>query len=235
MPDPIATARAEGRTLLSEAEAKELLAAAGVPVTETRVASSADEAAAIAGELGYPVVLKIVSPDIAHKSDVGGVALGFEDADAVREGYEAMLARVQDAAPGAAIAGISVQRQAEPGTEVIIGSTTDPQFGPVMMFGLGGVFVEVLKDVAFRIVPLEERDARQMVRDIEGFAILEGVRGQPPADTDALERIILQVSQFIAEHPEVEELDLNPVLAYADGAVAVDARIILAGPNGGSE
>lgn len=235
MPDPIATARAEGRTLLSEAEAKELLAAAGVPVTETRVASSADEAAAIADELGYPVVLKIVSPDIAHKSDVGGVALGFEDADAVREGYEAMLARVQDAAPGAAIAGISVQRQAEPGTEVIIGSTTDPQFGPVMMFGLGGVFVEVLKDVAFRIVPLEARDARQMVRDIEGFAILEGVRGQPPADTDALERIILQVSQFIAEHPEVEELDLNPVLAYADGAVAVDARIILAGPNGGSE
>ena len=233
MPDPIATARAEGRTLLSEAEAKELLAAAGVPVTETRVASSADEAASIADELGYPVVLKIVSPDIAHKSDVGGVALGFEDADAVREGYEAMLARVQDAAPGATIAGISVQRQAEPGTEVIIGSTTDPQFGPVMMFGLGGVFVEVLKDVAFRIVPLEERDARQMVRDIEGFAILEGVRGQPPADTDALERIILQVSQFIAEHPEVEELDLNPVLAYADGAVAVDARIILAGANGG--
>lgn len=234
MPDPIATARAEGRTLLSEAEAKELLAEAGVPVTETRVASSADEAAAIADELGYPVVLKIVSPDIAHKSDVGGVALGFQDGDAVREGYEAMLARVQDAAPGATIAGISVQRQAEPGTEVIIGSTTDPQFGPVMMFGLGGVFVEVLKDVAFRIVPLEERDARQMVRDIEGFAILEGVRGQPPADTDALERIILQVSQFIAEHPEVEELDLNPVLAYADGAVAVDARIILAGANGGS-
>jgi len=235
MPDPIATARAEGRTLLSEAEAKELLAEAGVPVTETRVASSPHEAAAIADELGYPVVLKIVSPDVAHKSDVGGVALGFEDADAVREGYEAMLARVQDAAPGAAIAGISVQRQAEPGTEVIIGSTTDPQFGPVMMFGLGGVFVEVLKDVAFRIVPLEERDARQMVRDIEGFAILEGVRGQPPADTDALERIILQVSQFIAEHPEVEELDLNPVLAYADGAVAVDARIILAGANGGGE
>jgi acyl-CoA synthetase (NDP forming) len=234
MPDPIATARAEGRTLLSEAEAKELLAAAGVPVTETRVASTADEAATIADELGYPVVLKIVSPDIAHKSDVGGVALGFEDADAVREGYEVMLARVQDAAPGATIAGISVQRQAEPGTEVIIGSTTDPQFGPVMMFGLGGVFVEVLKDVAFRIVPLAERDARQMVRDIEGFAILEGVRGQPAADTDALERIILQVSQFIAEHPEVEELDLNPVLAYADGAVAVDARIILAGANGGS-
>jgi acyl-CoA synthetase (NDP forming) len=234
MPDPIATARAEGRTLLSEAEAKQLLADAGVPVTETRVASSADEAATLANELGYPVVLKIVSPDIAHKSDVGGVALGFEDAAAVREGYEAMLVRVQDAAPGAAIAGISVQRQAEPGTEVIIGSTTDPQFGPVMMFGLGGVFVEVLKDVAFRIVPLAERDARQMVRDIEGFAILEGVRGQPAADTAALEQIILQVSKFVAEHPEVEELDLNPVLAYADGAVAVDARIILAEANGRS-
>ena len=232
MPDPIATARAEGRTLLSEAEAKELLAAAGVPVTETRVATSAEEAAALAEEFGYPVVLKIVSPDIAHKSDVGGVALGFEDADAVREGYESMLARVEDAAPGAALSGISVQRQAESGTEVIIGATTDPQFGSVMMFGLGGVFVEVLKDVAFRIVPLEERDARQMVRDIEGFAILEGVRGQAPADVEALERIILQVSDFVAAHPEVEELDLNPVLAYADGAIAVDARIVLADANG---
>ena len=234
MTDPIATARAEGRTLLSEAEAKELLAGAGVPVTETRVATSADEAAALADAFGYPVVLKIVSPDIAHKSDVGGVELGIEDAGAVREGYEAMLARVQEAAPAASIAGISVQRQAEPGTEVIIGSTTDPQFGPVMMFGLGGVFVEVLKDVAFRIVPLAERDARQMVRDIKGFAILEGVRGQPAADTDAIERIIMQVSEFIADHPEVEELDLNPVLAYADGAVAVDARIILAVADGGS-
>jgi acyl-CoA synthetase (NDP forming) len=234
MTDPIATARAEGRTLLSEAEAKELLAAAGVPVTETRVAASADEAVSLAEEFGYPVVLKIVSPDIAHKSDVGGVALGLEDAAAVRAGYGTMLARVADAAPAAVIAGISVQRQADSGTEVIIGSTTDPQFGPVMMFGLGGVFVEVLKDVAFRIVPLVERDARQMVRDIEGFPILEGVRGQPAADTAALERIILQVSEFIEQHPEVEELDLNPVLAYADGAVAVDARIILADPDAGS-
>lgn len=234
MTDPIATARSEGRTLLSEAEAKELLAEAGVPVTETRVATSGEEAAALADAFGYPVVLKIVSPDIAHKSDVGGVELGVEDAGAVREGYEAMLARVKEVAPAASIAGISVQRQAEPGTEVIIGSTTDPQFGPVMMFGLGGVFVEVLKDVAFRIVPLAERDARQMVREIKGFAILEGVRGQPPADTDAIERIIMQVSEFIADHPEVEELDLNPVLAYADGAIAVDARIILAAADGGS-
>jgi len=234
MTDPIATARSEGRTLLSEAEAKELLAEAGVPVTETRVATSGEEAAALADAFGYPVVLKIVSPDIAHKSDVGGVELGVEDAGAVREGYEAMLARVKEVAPAASIAGISVQRQAEPGTEVIIGSTTDPQFGPVMMFGLGGVFVEVLKDVAFRIVPLAERDARQMVREIKGFAILEGVRGQPAADTDAIERIIMQVSEFIADHPEVEELDLNPVLAYADGAIAVDARIILAAADGGS-
>lgn len=234
MTDPIATARSEGRTLLSEAEAKELLAEAGVPVTETRVATSGEEAAALADAFGYPVVLKIVSPDIAHKSDVGGVELGVEDAGAVREGYEAMLARVKEVAPAASIAGVSVQRQAEPGTEVIIGSTTDPQFGPVMMFGLGGVFVEVLKDVAFRIVPLAERDARQMVREIKGFAILEGVRGQPAADTDAIERIIMQVSEFIADHPEVEELDLNPVLAYADGAIAVDARIILAAADGGS-
>jgi acyl-CoA synthetase (NDP forming) len=116
---------------------------------------------------------------------------------------------------------------AKQGTEVIVGSTTDPQFGPVLMFGLGGVFVEVLKDVAFRVVPLEERDAKQMVREIKGLPILQGVRGQEPADLEAIEALILRVSDFIETHPEIAELDLNPVFAYGDGAVAVDARIVL--------
>lgn len=230
MSDPIAAARADGRTLLSEVESKQLLHDAGVRVTQARLATSADEAAAQAEEIGFPIVLKVISPDIAHKSDVGGVVLGLADGGAVREGYASMMAAVQAAAPDATIEGASVQQQAAPGTEVIIGTTTDPQFGPVMMFGLGGILVEVLKDVAFRIVPLERRDARQMVREIQGYKVLEGVRGQPPADIDALEAMILQVSEFVSEHPEIAELDLNPVLAYPDGAIAVDARVVLAEP-----
>ncbi|MSQ42433.1 MAG: CoA-binding protein, partial [Dehalococcoidia bacterium] len=162
------------------------------------------------------------------KSDVGGVALGLQNAAAVRRARREMLARVAAAAPQARIEGVSVQQMAAAGTEVIIGATTDPQFGPVMMFGLGGVFVEVLKDVAFRIVPLEPRDAAQIVREIRGLPILQGVRGQPAADLPALERLVLAVSRFVAAHPEVAELDLNPVFAYPQGAVAVDARIVLA-------
>ncbi len=230
MSDPIAVARADGRTLLSEVESKQLLHDAGVRVTQARLATSAEEAAAQAEEIGFPIVLKVISPDIAHKSDVGGVVLGLADAGAVREGDESMMAAVRAAAADATIEGASVQQQAEPGTEVIIGTTTDPQFGPVMMFGLGGVLVEVMKDVAFRIIPLEPRDARQMVREIQGYRVLEGVRGRPPADIDALEAMILQVSEFVSEHPEIAELDLNPVLAYADGAIAVDARVVLAEP-----
>ena len=228
MSDPIADARADGRTLLTEVESKQLLHDAGIAVTQAHLTTSADEAAAAAEEIGFPVVLKIVSGEIAHKSDVGGVALDLADADAVREGYETMIAKVSEAAPGAAIDGISVQQMAQSGTEVIVGVTTDPQFGPVMMFGLGGIFVEVLKDVAFRIVPLEPRDAKQIVRDIRGYAVLEGVRGQAGADIDALERLILQVSAFAWEHREVAELDLNPVIARPDGVLAVDARVVLA-------
>ncbi|MBM3140900.1 MAG: acetyl-CoA synthetase [Chloroflexi bacterium] len=228
MSDAIAAARAEGRTLLTEVESKQLLQAAGIPVTEARLATTAKQAATVAAEIGFPIVMKILSPDIAHKSDVGGVALGLANATAVRRAYSEMMAKVRAAAPGARIDGVSVQRQATPGTEVIVGATTDPQFGPVMMFGLGGVFVEVLKDVSFRIVPLEPRDARQMIREINGFPILEGVRGKPGADLAALERLILQVSRFVWERREIQELDLNPVFAYPDGAVAVDARVVLA-------
>ena len=228
MSDPIADARADGRTLLTEVESKQLLHDAGIAVTQAHLTTSADEAVAAAEEIGFPVVLKIVSSEIVHKSDVGGVALDLADADAVREGYETMIAKVSEAAPGAAIDGISVQQMAQSGTEVIVGVTTDPQFGPVMMFGLGGIFVEVLKDVAFRIVPLEPRDAKQIVRDIRGYAVLEGVRGQAGADIDALEQLILQVSAFAWEHREVAELDLNPVIARPDGVLAVDARVVLA-------
>ena len=228
MSDPIADARSDGRTLLTEVESKEQLHAAGIAVTQARLATSANKAVAAAKEVGFPVVLKIVSTDIAHKSDVGGVALNLGNASAVRSAYSQMMKSVREAAPQAKVDGVSVQEMARPGTEVIIGTTTDPQFGPVMMFGLGGIFVEVLKDVAFRIVPLEPRDARQIIREINGYPVLEGVRGQPPADLGALERMIMQVSEFVFAHPEIAELDLNPVIAYPDGAVAVDARVVLA-------
>jgi acetate---CoA ligase (ADP-forming) subunit beta len=228
VPDPIATARAEGRTLLTEVESKELLGAAGIPVVPTRFAGSADEAARIAAEVGFPVALKVVSPEITHKSDVGGVELNLADADAVRQAYDRIVSNARQAAPSAHVDGVSVQQMAKPGTEVIIGLTTDPQFGPVMMFGLGGIMVEVLKDVAFRIVPLEPRDAKQMVREIKAFPVLEGIRGRSPADLNALEHLILQVSAFAETHPEVAEIDLNPVFAYPDGALGVDARVVLA-------
>ena len=220
-------ARQQGRSLLTEVEAKRLLAEAGIPVIETRLAKSKEEAAAVAGELGYPVVLKIVSEQISHKSDVGGVKLGLSSVDDVTAAFDAIMKAAGSAAPDATLDGVSVQRMAEPGIEVITGMTTDAQFGPVLMFGLGGVLVEVLKDVAFRVVPITARDARQMVREIQGFPRLQGHRGQEPADLEALEGLLVKLSEFIEAHPDVTELDLNPVFAYSKGAVAVDARIVL--------
>lgn len=212
---------------LTEIESKDMLAAAGIPVTATRLATSPGEAVAAAEEIGFPVVLKIVSPDILHKSDVGGVLLGITDARAVEAGFEQIVSKARAAVPGADIQGVAVQQMAKEGTEVIVGLVTDPQFGPVVMFGLGGVLVEVLKDVSFRIVPLRPRDAGAMIREIKGYPILEGVRGRPPVDVSALERLVLGVSEFAETHPEVVELDLNPVLAYPSGVVAVDARVVV--------
>lgn len=226
----IERAQAEGRTLLNEVESKQLLEEAGIPTTKAGLATSEDEAVALADRAGYPVVLKIMSPDIAHKSDAGGVALNLADAAAVRAAYGKMMASVKAAEPDARIDGVSVQQHAKPGTEVIVGMTTDPSFGPVLMFGLGGVLVEILKDVAFRVVPLEQRDAAELIREIKGFPLLQGYRGAPPADLAALEDLLLKVSAFVEAHPEVRELDLNPVFAYPDGALAVDARVIVGAP-----
>jgi len=223
----IDNARSQGRTILTEVESKQVLHDAGIPVAIAVLTHDAKAAAKAAEEMGFPAVLKVVSPDVAHKSDVGGVRLGLESKGDVERAFDEIVAAVKAAQPAARIEGVAVQKMAPAGTEVIIGMSKDPQFGPVMMFGLGGVFVEVLKDVAFRIVPLEPKDAGEMVREIKGFAVLEGVRGQKPADLAALESLIIQVSKFIEAHPEVEELDLNPVLAYPDGVLAVDARIVV--------
>lgn len=223
----ITQAKKEGRKALTEIEAKTLLKQAGINVIETRLAISREEALSIAKEIGYPVALKIASPDVVHKSDAGGVKLNLKTASQVGKAYNDILKSVKKAYPEAKIQGVAVENMARPGVEVIIGVTKDPQFGPVLMFGLGGILVEVLKDVSFRIVPLERRDAREMIREIKGYPVLTGYRGQEPVDVATLEDMILKVSSFVEQHPEVEQLDLNPVFAYGDGAIAVDARVIL--------
>ena len=194
-------ARVEGRSLLNEIEAKQLLGEAGVPVAQTVLATNEEEARIQAKRVGYPVVLKIVSPDITHKSDVGGVKVGLDDEAEVTAAYAEIIDNAKAAEPEAAITGVAVQHMAPAGTEVIVGMTTDPQFGPVVMFGLGGIMVEVMKDVTFRVVPIEDRDATQMIDEIKGVAILEGVRGQAPADKKAIKDAILSISRFVEAHP----------------------------------
>jgi acyl-CoA synthetase (NDP forming) len=221
--------RSASRTLLTEIESKALLQEAGISVIETRLAASKQEAVGISKSLGFPVALKIVSPEIIHKSDIGGVKLGLKTSKQVESAYDEILSAVKQKYPQVMIEGISVQKMARPGVEVIIGMTKDSQFGPVLMFGLGGILVELLKDVSFRIVPLEREDAREMIREIKGYPMLEGFRGGEPVDISILEEILLKVSRFVDDHPEIKELDLNPIFAYKDGAIAVDARVILEG------
>jgi acyl-CoA synthetase (NDP forming) len=220
-------ARSEGRTVLTEVEAKQVIKQAGISVVDTKLATSKEEAISISRKFGFPVVLKIASPDIVHKTDVGGVKLGLETAKQVGKAYEDILQAVRQKHPQARIQGVAVQKMARPGVEVIIGMSKDDQFGPVIMFGLGGIMVEVLKDVSFGIIPLAKRDAAEMIREIKGYPLLEGYRGQEAVDVSHLEELLLKVSDFVEQNPEISELDLNPIFAYSDGAVAVDARVVL--------
>ena len=220
-------ARAEGRNFLFEHEAKSLCSMYGLPVTSFMVSKTEDEAVEAARELGFPVVLKIVSPQVLHKSDAGGVLIDIKDEEGVRAGYNRILENVKAKVPGAKITGILVQEMAPSSTEVIVGSTKDPTFGQTIMFGLGGIFVEVLKDVSFRIVPITRTDAVEMIRDIRSYKILEGARGMPEADQEALVDILLKTSRMLMECPEIAEFDMNPVLVYEKGAKIVDARVIL--------
>jgi len=223
----IKKALAEGRHILLEPEAKAICLEYGIPTPSFRVATSASNAAAVAADLGYPVVLKIVSPDVVHKSDVGGVVAGLSSSDAVESAYLRIVENVRARRPDARLIGVLVQRMAPESTEVIVGSVNDAQFGHTILFGLGGVFVEVLKDVAFRIAPIEERDARDMMREIKGYEVLTGYRGSPPADQDAIVSIILSASSLVTENPQIEQMDLNPMMVYERGAMVVDARMLL--------
>ena len=223
----LAQARQENRTVLTEIEAKQILSQAGINCTDTRLATTKEEAVAISEEMGYPIVLKISSVDITHKSDAGGVKVNLPDKAAVETAYDEIMASCTSKHPDADIEGIAVQGMAKIGTEVIIGMTKDPSFGPVLMFGLGGIFVEVLKDVAFRIVPLDKNDASEMIKEIKGKKLLEGYRGQDPADIPFLEDMLLKLSELVDKTEGIAEIDMNPVFAYEQGAVVVDARIIL--------
>jgi acyl-CoA synthetase (NDP forming) len=223
----ITAARKEKRTSLTELESKQILREAGINTTEIRLARTKEEAVAYSRDFGFPVVLKIVSPDILHKTDIGGVKLNLNNEADVGNAYDEIISAAQKHEPSANIQGVSVQPMVRPATEVIIGMNKDPQFGPVLMFGLGGILVEVLKDVSFRIVPLTRRDASEMIREIKGYPILEGYRGQEPADIAILEELLLKVSEFVENREEIKELDINPIFAYRDHALAIDARVIL--------
>jgi len=225
--DILTKAKEEKRTVLTEIEAKLILKEAGINCTYTRLAATKDEAVALSAELGYPAVLKISSVDITHKSDAGGVKVNLTDQAAVEKAYDEIMASCTAKHPDASIEGVAVQGMAKLGTEVIIGMTKDPSFGPVLMFGLGGIFVEVLKDVAFRIVPLEKKDASEMIQEIKGKKLLEGYRGEDPADIPYLEEVLLKLSDLVDKTEGIAEIDMNPVFAYKEGAVVVDARIIL--------
>ena len=221
----ISRAESEERTYLMEHECKELLLRRGIPTNSTFVAQSVDEAVELSDKIGYPVVLKVLSPEVVHKSDQGGVKLNLKNAAEVESAYKEIITAFADKK----LIGVTVQEMVNPGLEAIVGVSRDPAFGPVLMFGLGGVFVEVLKDVSFKILPVTEADIEEMIKELRGYKLLQGHRGEA-VDIPALKELLLKVSDMVMENPEISELDLNPVFLYPKGAMAVDARIFLRKP-----
>jgi len=220
---------AAGKTKLGELEGNELLACYGFPVLPTRLSTSEEEAVAAAREIGMPVVLKIVSPQILHKSDAGGVIVGLKTEDDVRAAFQRIMANAARYDPKAELTGVLVVKHAPAGEEIIMGANRYPVFGPLLMFGLGGIFVEVFKDVEFRLAPINRNEGRRMIRSIKGYKILQGFRGKPMADLAALERLLVCLSDLMMNHPQIKEIDINPLLAHAEGqgATVADCRIIL--------
>ena len=214
------------QSFMLETEAIRVLENYQIPYPKHVLAKNESEAVAFAEEIGYPVVMKIVSHDAVHKSDVGGVLVNRKNADQVRQGFNQIVSNVQAHQPDAKVEGILVVEQAPEGIELIIGALDDPTFGPTVMFGLGGIFAEVLKDVSFRIAPLEGVDAEEMVREIKGYSMLTGLRGARSSDVQAIVDLLLSVSKLVTEHPEIVELDLNPVRVYETGLLVLDARMM---------
>ena len=213
-------------TVLTEFESKELLKEIGISIPNQELASTKEETIIAANKIGFPVVLKLIAEDIIHKSDTGAVKLNIKNEDETIAAYDDLMK-----IPSQSNKMISVQKMAEePITELIIGMMTDAQFGPALMFGIGGILVELLEDVSFRIAPITEYDAREQIHEIKGFPILDGYRGKPKADIDAIVNTLLKISDFVIKHEEINEMDLNPVFIYEKGLICVDARIILKKP-----
>jgi len=224
------TIRNEGRLSIGDFEARSIMQAYGLRIPRSEIAKTPEEAVTIASGFGYPVVLKIASPDILHKTDVGGVKVGLRSASDVRDAYELMVYRAQRYVPEARIWGCLVQEMAPPGgLEVLVGMNRDPQFGPLVTFGLGGIYVETLKDVTFRVAPFSTQEAEDMMGEIRAHALLDGVRGQPPADKVAIADCLLRIGQLVQDFPEITELDINPLMVYStgQGALAIDMRLVL--------
>ena len=224
------TVRTQGRLTIGDAEARAILQAYGLNTPESKVAANPNEAIELANQIGYPVVLKIASPDILHKTDVGGVKVGLRNSEELRDAFELMVYRAERYVPEARVWGCQVQEMAPPGgLEILVGMNRDPQFGPLVTFGLGGIYVEVLKDVTFRIAPFTIRDAELMLKEIRTRALLDGVRGKPPVDKVAIVDTLLRIGQLVQEFPEITELDINPLIVYPEGqgAIAIDMRLVL--------
>ncbi len=225
------SAKNDGRYAIGDSEAWNILKAYGLAIPRSELAKTAQEAVTLAGEIGYPVVMKIASPDILHKTDVGGVKVGLQSPDQVRDAFELMIYRTERYLPEATIWGCQIQEMAPPGgLEVLIGMNRDPQFGPLVTFGLGGIYVEVLKDVTFRVAPFTKLDAKAMLEEIRSKALLDGVRGNPAVDKEALVETLLRMGQLVQEFPEIAEFDINPLIVYPEGqgAIAIDMRLVLA-------
>jgi acyl-CoA synthetase (NDP forming) len=219
----------DGRRELLEIEAKRVLSACGIPTNRTELATSADEAVRIARELHYPVVLKITSPDILHKSDAQGVKIGIGSETELRRAFDEIVSNARAYLPKARIIGVTVQEHLAHARETIVGGFQDKSFGSTLMFGLGGVWVEILKDVSFRLAPLQREDALEMIREIKGYPLLSGYRGAPEADIDALAETLVKIGNLISEFPQISELDVNPLFVFdkGKGVKAVDARMVL--------
>jgi acetyltransferase len=217
---------------IGENDAKTIMEAYNFNVPPGMLATSVEEAARFANEVGFPVAMKISSPDILHKSDVGGVKIGLNNAAAVEDAFELMMLRIQRKKPAAQLRGVLIEKMILGGKEVILGMKKDSQFGPVIMFGLGGIFVEVLKDVVFGLAPITEEECRKMIEATRSYKILRGVRGEKPVDINAIVTALQRLSQLVMDFPEIEEVDINPLKAGAegDGVFVVDARIILTNP-----
>jgi acyl-CoA synthetase (NDP forming) len=221
--------RSEGRRFLPEPEAHAVLSAYGLPMLRSMLVQDETEAIHAAEQIGFPVVMKIVSPDIVHKVDVGGVRLSLHSKSEVKEAYGELIAQVKASQKDVRIWGVLIQEMVRNGKETILGMKRDPHFGPLLMFGLGGIYVEVFRDVIFRIAPIRELSARHMIEGIKGFKILRGFRGEPPSDIEAIAQSLTRLSQLVTDFPEIDEMDINPliVLPSGSGARVVDARILL--------